>query len=209
MGQTFGFKKIFTRKKIAIAAVMILILAMVAVITYKKQPQNSRNEAALLLLQQIATVEILMQTKCMCPPSIDAFTDGIDETAELAVEKMAKLGFRPDPSVAFHIMRPLGFDGMAQQGFIAFAAHNSVGSTVYVCDYYVDTHGEIVKIELRDKSVHGDTTVTSSTLDLYSYKYNSSKKANPVKKSSTPIQFAPDPTDQAPARMIVTVPAKY
>lgn len=202
-------KKVSSWKKAAIAAALAVILTVIAVPAPEMSSQDARNEAAQLLLLQIASVEVLMQTKCMLPPSVDAFTDGIDETAETAVERMAKLGFRPDPSVAFHIMRPPAVDGRPQQGFIAFAAHNSPGSTVYVCDYYLDTHGDILIIETHEKSVHGDVPLAEAPFDLYCYKYNSSRKTNPVKKSSTPIQFAPEPGAEAPARMIVAVPAKF
>ena len=129
-----------------------------------------------------------------------AYTDGLSETAEAAIMKLAEIGFRPDPSVAFHIMRPGLINGVTPNSFVAFAAHNSVGSTVYVYD---NNNGQGV-MEARENDGHGGITVTSSAAALFCYKYDESNTAAPVMKKFSATKFAPDPKDTDPARMIVT-----
>lgn len=197
-----ALKKAFTWKKVAIA---VAIIAITAVIAVPRHINKSHIEATQLLLQQIALCQMAMQTECMGPKDEYVFTDGIGETAEVAAGKMARYGFRPDPAVAFHIMRPPAIDGVAPKGFIAFGAHNSVGSTLYV----YDNIGGRGVTEVRENDVYGGGfKVTSSAFDLYCYTFDSSNKESPIKKTSIPIQFVTDPKDKTSARMVVTATAK-
>lgn len=197
-----ALKKLFTWKRVAIAAAIIAVVAIIAV---PRHIANSRTEAVILALEQIALAQMAMQSECMGPPGEYVFTDGLDETAEQAVEKMSKFGFRPNPSVAFHIMRAPDFHGVKVTGFVAFAAHNSVGSTVYVYDN-ISGRGVVELCEIDE--VYGDFKAAGFVLDLHSYTFDSSNKTNLVKKTSIPIQVAPNPKDEILSRMVVTSTAK-
>lgn len=157
------------------------------------------NEAAISLLHLIALAEMAMQPECGPHPYFyGAYTDGEDETAEADVLRMTQFGFRPDPSVAFHIMRPGTINGVTPTGFVAFAAHNSVGSTVY-------THNSINAKgvgEVREGATYGGVTITGSVPALFRYKYNQSTKT--VEKMPNEVKFRPNPEDDYPARLVVT-----
>ncbi|MDL2260400.1 hypothetical protein LJB99_05975 [Deltaproteobacteria bacterium OttesenSCG-928-K17] len=224
----FNMKKILASKKSKVAlyiafAVMVL-LALSAAILYPKYVQNSRNEAAKLLLEQIALAEMAIECgccycKCNFGGPVYIHTDDVDKTAEEAVMELAKWGsgwgssephpydFNPDPSFVFHIMRPLGVNdyGEPLRGFIVFAAHNSAGSHVYV---YENIAGEGIK-EVHENGVYnGGITAADFKDGLFSYEYDHSGPELSVKKSAKPAQIAPDPKDASPRRMIVVVPAE-
>ena len=200
-----ALKKVFV---IAVAVIAVLAVIDVSVIYISAAPQNSRNEAAQLLLQQIALVEKEAAAGCgldPCPTEgrLDyIFTDGVKETAETAILKLTKFGFRPDPSVAFHIMPLPDVNGEhlgRSFGFIAFAAHNSVGSKVYVYD---DIGGGGVS-EVRGNRPYLGINVTGSPPTLFCYTYGfSDSGATVVKKPGSP-RIAPDPNDSDACLVVV------
>ena len=64
MKKVFSWKKTFTLKRLVIAVAIIVSLAIITAPRYIK---NSRNNAAIELLQQISLAEILIQTDCIAP----------------------------------------------------------------------------------------------------------------------------------------------
>jgi len=212
MKKFFKLKEVFTLKRILAVGAVIAILAMIAVTEHIKK---SRNNAARDLLQQIVIAEIVIGMECMNCRGITegyVFTDGVRETAEEAVARLDKYGysFRPDPSVAFHIMPPAAVGGVTPKGFIVFAAHNSVGSTVYVYDSIRFRGNDIAQsiTEARENDVYSGITITDSAIALFRYNYDPSNTAGPVEKKLGQTKIAPAPSDKAPARMVVTVTAK-
>ena len=201
-------KKIFTVKRVTIALTIIVVLAIIAVPKYKRHIINSRNEAAQVVLQKISLSQI-HTCRADCRDDTNAccsfaFTDDVNETMEEAILRLVDFGFSPDASVAFHIMRPGIVEGVSPDSFIAFAAHNSVGSPVYVYDYVV---GGNIKQALED-DVYSGVSINSVNSALFCYTYDPADTANPVKKKPRPIKFAPAPNEAYPARMLVTVPAE-
>lgn len=100
-------------------------------------------------------------------------------------------------------MRPAAVNGETPRGFIVFAAHNSVGSTVYVYDTIAG--GGIREARENDVLFGG---ITKSVATLFCYKYDQSKAAGDIEKKAANTKFAPDPKDKAPARMVVAVAAE-
>lgn len=197
-----GIKKIFTLKNLSISVASIAILAVIAIPRYI---QNSRNETALKMLQQIALAEMALQSEDSGRWD-GVYTDGVDETAESAVTQMVQFGFRPDPSVAFHITRPgVGAYGFTPTGFVAFAAHNSNGSTVYVYDN-VDGGG-VVEVRQNDTYAQESVKLSDELFDqaLHCYEYDPADKEAPVTRNCNATKFGPDPKDAYPARMVITV----
>ena len=199
--------------------IVILILVLTAVPMYQRYIRNSRNAAAQNMLRQIALAEKASRTEDCWNCEGYSFTDGVSETAEEAISRLTEFGFRPDPYVAFHIMPPVDNNGGTITsinglplsvpleryiGFVAFAAHNSVGSTVYV----FDSAGGWGINEAHENDVYSGITVTNSVVDLLCYKYDPFNTATPVKKKPNSVKFAPDRKDKYTARMVVTVAAK-
>ena len=186
MKERFTLKKIFTLKKVMVAFAVIAVLAAIAVPLYLIYVQNSRNSAAQKLLQKIALAEMPIQTECPSPcPPVDAFTDGLTETAEEAIMKFAQYGFRPAPA---------DINGEGPLGFIDFAAHNSVGSTVYV----YDNIGGVGIKEARENNVHGGVIIRSDVAALYCYEYDPANTAAPVRKKPTRPNLRPNPVIPTP-----------
>lgn len=211
MKKRFALKKLFTLKNVLFAVTITAILAMIAVPRYI---QDSRNSAARNILWRIAMTERVTQLECPapCPTNEYAFTDGLNETVEEAIKRIADFGFRPDPAVAFHIMPFAAIDGVTPPGFIAFAAHSSAGSAVYVYDTVsggkdLDDIMEAGR-KARENEVIGGLVITSSVAALFCYKYDSSNPAAPVTRNPNRVRFAPDPNDAYPARMLVTAAAE-
>jgi len=201
-----ALKKIITWKKVM---VVVAVLVVISVPLCYRHIKKSRNEAAQTMLRQIALAEIATQTtSCYSWPCNNYFfTDGVRATAEEALMVLARFGFRPDASVAFHIMHPGVVDGVAlddSKGFIAVAAHNSVGSTVYVYDSIADAGVQ----EARENGVYSGVSVNDARESLFRYEYDYSNTAAPIAKKSNAVKFAPDPDDTYPARLIVTVAAE-
>ena len=201
-----NLKKIITWKKVTI---VVAVLVVISVPLCYRHIKNSRNEAAQTMLRQIALAEMATQTTSCFSWSCNnyLFTDGVSTTAEETVMELAVFGFRPDVSIAFHVMHPGVVDGVAldsSKGFIAFTAHNSVGSTVYVYDSIA---GGGVQ-EARENGVYSGVSVNDARNSLFRYEYDSSNTAAPVAKKSNAVKFAPDPDDTYPARLIVTVAAE-
>lgn len=206
-------KKILTLKSLAIIAVIIIILTAIAA---PQRVQDFRNKAAQELLISIALAEVAMQPEPITPspptPTY-AYTDGEDETAEAAVMKLvessfyycrnsaSKYNFSPDGSIAFQIMRPGAINGKVPPGFVAFAAHNSVGSTVYVYDNISD----LGVVKARAYVEYGGVLVTRSVPVLYCYNYDPLSKS--VKKNPHAIKLAPDPEDEYQPGLLVGVAA--
>ena len=195
---------------IAVAVIAVLVVISVSII-YPRYLKNSRNEAARLLLQQIALAETAsLREHCSfgCAGSTDSacyekcstyvFTDGVIETAEAAIMRLADLGFRPDPSVAFHIMPLTTVYGEPLDRsfcFIALAAHNSVGSKVY----FYDNIGWGGVQEVR-------RAVSPPVLSCYQYEFSNS--GSPVVKKLGSIRIAPIHKDKSPARLVVVEAAE-
>ena len=213
-----ALKKVFTLKRVMIAVSVIAVLAVIATPICLRHLQYSRNKAAQDLLKQIALVEMAIEPACCvsgaCPPYY-VYTDGIDESAEESVERLVQSGsffprgtgsrpkylFLPDGSVAFRIMRLGAINGVTPIGFVAFAGHNSIGSTVYTYNN-IDTIGIV---EAREGVEYGGITATSSVAPLFRYKYDPSTKT--VEWLPGEVKFGPDPKDAKPARMVVNVAA--
>ena len=96
-------------------------------------------------------------------------------------------------------------DSVTSYGFIAFAAHNSVGSTVYVYDNI--SGSGVVEVRENDE-LAGGITATSAVANLFCYAYDPSDKAAPIRKRADTTKFSPAPKDLYPVRMLVTVAAE-
>ena len=208
MRKLFTSEKFMILKRAAIAITVAAILAMISALLYQSYVKNSRNEAARRMVELISLIQI-STCNVDCWGDSDeccsyTFTDGVSETAEAAIMRLVFWGVSPDQSIAFHIMRPTVSSGASSNSFVVFAAHNSVGSAVYV---YELGRGGGVK-EARENEVYSGISVNSARAALFCYKYNSANKAAPVEKKANPAQFAPDPNDKHPARMIVAVAAE-
>ena len=207
-----------------IAVAILAVMDMIAIPLYI---HNARKDDVQAMFRQIVLVEsAIVHEHCgliwnrflwvngrqTC--EIYYYTDGsFNETAEEALMECARFNFRPDPSVAFHIMPPAAVDGVIPRGFIAFAAHNSLGSPVYVFDslaadsawkstkikdYETFVYGQIN--QAREGAVYGGIKFTNSA-PLFCYKYDSSNDT--FEKSLNAIRLVPDPNDEYPRRMIV------
>ena len=111
----------------------------------QRQAERERNAAAQSLLQQIALASVALDTApefqegyvYTVAPFVSLHSNAPEgdcaavTSAALAVEMLGTFGFRPDPEVAFAIIP--GPDGPGQS-FVAFAAHISEGSPVYIYD---------------------------------------------------------------------------
>lgn len=127
-------KKGFTLIELMIVVAIIAILAMIAVPMYQRYIERSRNSASQSLLQQIALAEMAIQTEGSAQGITNfQYVEAAADTG--AVENLGKFGFRPDASVAFVIQRPTAaVNGVTPVGFVGYAAHKTVGSTMYVYD---------------------------------------------------------------------------
>jgi len=203
MNRRSASKKVFTVKIVIISVSVIAILAVIAVAIWQERIKNSRNEIARQCLQQIALAQMASETShCWehsCPPF---FTDGVKQAPEAAIQIFVNFGFRPDPLVAFHIIPSGVVNDQISKGYVAFAAHNSVGSTVYTYNN-IDAIGIV---EAREGVEYGGITVIRSVAPLFRYKYDPSTKM--VEKLPNETKFGPDPKDTKPARMVVAVAAE-
>ena len=109
--------------------------------------------------------------------------------------------------IAFHIMHPTVVNGLNSQDFVAFAAHNSVGSTVYVFDSENDNPYDVSR-EARENDIYSGISVDSARMSLSCYEYDAPNPNAQVVKKPGNMTFAPDPNDKTPARMIITGIAK-
>lgn len=127
-------KKGFTLIELLIVVAIIAILAMIAVPMYQRYIENSRNSAAQALLHQIAMAEMAIQTEGAAQDLTDfVLVTGAADAAN--VTSLCDFGFRPDANVGFVILAPVAEGtNVAPDGFVAFAAHKNVGSTMYVYD---------------------------------------------------------------------------
>ena len=182
-------KKRRARKIKVIAITAITVIAVLTVAVVSRHIENSPNQSAIEFLQQIRLAEIAAQPDCCggapCPSDSYRyiFTDGVSETAEAAVLKLVQFGFHPDPSIAFHIMPRAAANGNFpphSYGFIAFAAHNSAGSTVFVFDSTSGRDWNATMLEAHAHEVYGVVTVTGSMLELFRYLYDASHSGAPV-----------------------------
>lgn len=170
--------KIYGAVKTIGAIAIIAILAVIAIPLWQKYIEYSHNKSTKHLLAQIALTQMVMQPECGPHPFMGVYTDGLDETAEEAVMKLVKFGFRPDPSVAFNIMRPEAINGVLPSGFVAFAAHNSAGSTIYV----YDNIGSNGIVEAHENSEYGGVKFYKAAAVLFCYEYDASNTAAPIEK---------------------------
>jgi len=172
MKNIFASKTAGPVKRVMIVVTIIAIIAIVVgTLIQKRNIKNSNNEAAREMLKQIALSQVaLMPEDCFTSCPDYAFTDGVNETAEAAVMRLTEYGLRPNSSVAFHVARQT-----ADKGYIIFAAHSSVGSTVYVYDSIA---GEGVQ-EVLENDAYADK---GSGLALFCYRYDPANADNPIEK---------------------------
>lgn len=124
-------KKGFTIIEIMIVTAIIAILAMAAVAMYSRYIERAHNSVAQSLLQQLAVAEAATAIEAESGNiDISGFVFFADKTDTPEVKKLTDLGFRPDPNIGFAVI-PLR---SGASGFVAFAAHRSVNSLVYVYD---------------------------------------------------------------------------
>ena len=129
--ESMMFKKGFTVIEIMIVVAIIAILALIAVASYQRYIEHARSAATQSLLQQLAMAEAatLVETEAVGTLNLDfVFFSTIADVSQ--VKKLSDLGFRPDPQVGFAVLPPKS--GVA--GFVAFAAHRGVNSSMHVYD---------------------------------------------------------------------------
>ena len=168
-------KKGFTLIELMIVVAIIAILAMIAVPMYQRYIERSRNSAAQSMLQQVALAEMAVQTESTAAGAAVRYrytdaTGGFTNTDE--IEDLTEFGFRPDPNVAIQIVPPAAVGGVTPAGFVAFAVHNSAGSTMYVYDTIAGSGVMIAEVG----SVYGGGTtgVTLPPANLYTFTFDPS-----------------------------------
>lgn len=138
-------KKGFTLIELMIVVAIIAILATIAVPMYQRYIERARNSASQSLLHQLALAEEAYNVDhgvYITNLANNFPIDGINRTGGTA---LGAYGFRPDVSVGFNVFQAgadgnadgdITDDGEALAGYVAYAAHNSVGSRVYVYDSF-------------------------------------------------------------------------
>lgn len=124
-------RKGFTIIEIMIVTVIIAILAMIAVAAHQRYIERARSSAAQSLLQQLALAEAAALVAGEASSLLSAdFVFFANRTEVAEVKKLFDLGFRPDPQVGLAVLPPKS--GAA--GFVAFAAHRGIRSSMHVYD---------------------------------------------------------------------------
>lgn len=114
-----------------IPAAVIAVLALIAVPAYLRYVERSRDSDTQALLQQLMLAEISLRTEAN---GVSFALVGGQAQADLdELKRLFDLGFRPDPRVGFAVLESVDADGQAQ-GIIAYAAHDTIGSRLFVYD---------------------------------------------------------------------------
>ncbi len=126
-------KKGFTLIELMIVLAIIAILATIAVPMYQRYIERARNAAAQSLLKQLALSEEAYNVdhgQYVTDFQTNRYEIKGETGAFAGIAALGVYGFRPDSSVGCSVAPP----NPASSGYVAFAAHNSVGSAVYVYD---------------------------------------------------------------------------
>ena len=120
--------KAFTMIELMLVVAIIAILAMIAVPVYKNYIDRARESSAQSTLQNIALAEIFMKAQ----PADQALAYVVHGSGhEDGLKRLAKFGFRPDPQVAFTVLKPTT---VIDDAFVAYACFLARDTKVFVYD---------------------------------------------------------------------------